>query len=51
MYKFFIKSDKTKDAVGKTNQNSIEEAYTYFSIVKKMSLDAFKKIFSVEEIK
>ena len=51
MYKFFIKSDKNKDAIGKTSQKSIEEAYAYFAIGKKMSLDAFKKIFSVEEIK
>ena len=50
MYKFYTKTDKSKDAISKCNAESLDDAYNYFSAIKQMDLDKFKQIFSVEKI-
>ena len=41
-----------KEAINKTNQfTTIEEATIYFAGVKQMSVEDFKKLFTVTEIK
>lgn len=50
-YKFFNITDSKKDAISVSSiPKSLEEAYTYFAGVKRMSVDTFKQLFKVEEI-
>ena len=49
-YRYFSVTHKNKDTVGIVNSNTLEEAYLMASKIKKLPLDAFKKLFSVEKI-
>lgn len=52
MYKFFSKTDNSKDAIGKSSvPKSKEEAYSYFASIKQMDVNTFKKLFDVEREK
>lgn len=47
-YKFFIKSDLSKEAVGINEFGNLEEAQKGFASMKQLSLESFNKIFKVE---
>ena len=49
-YRYFISKDKNKDTVGMVNSDTLEDAYLMASKIKKLPLDTFKKLFSVEKI-
>ena len=49
-YRYFSKTDKNKDTVGMVNSDTLEDAYLMASKIKKLPLDAFKKLFLVEKI-
>ena len=49
-YRFFSVSDKNKETVGTVTSDTLEEAYLMASKIKKLPLDTFKKLFTVEKI-
>jgi len=49
-YRYFSATDKNKDTVGMVNSDTLEDAYIMASKVKKLPLDAFKKLFTVEKM-
>ncbi len=49
-YRYFSIKDKGKDTVGVVNADTIEDAYSMASQMKKLPLDDFKKLFKVEKI-
>ena len=49
-YRYFSIKDKGKDTVGVVNANTIKDAYSMASQIKKLPLDDFKKLFKVEKI-
>jgi hypothetical protein len=49
-YKYFHRSDVNKEAIGKVNAKSINEAILKSSEKKKLSFEKFLIIFGVEEI-
>jgi hypothetical protein len=52
IFKFYSKTDSNKDAIGKASGlSSFDQAYEYFAAIKKMDVNTFKKLFSVEVIK
>ena len=49
-YKYFTKNDPKKEAVGIVSANNPLNAQKLASKVKKMDLNSFNKIFTVEEL-
>ena len=49
-YRFFSVNDKNKETVGTVTSDTLEEAYLASSNMKNLSLDAFKKLFTVEKM-
>tara|TARA_B100000780_G_C20893419_1_gene355562 strand:+ start:304 stop:477 length:174 start_codon:yes stop_codon:yes gene_type:complete len=49
-YRFFSVNDKNKETVGTVTSDTLEEAYLAASKMKNLSLDAFKKLFTVEKM-
>ncbi len=49
-YKFYIKKDKTKEAITAWPASSKEAAIANFANMKNMTVENFMKIFEVEEI-
>ena len=49
-YRYFSVTDKKKDTVGVVSSDTLEDAYLMASQIKKLPLDAFKKLFTVEKI-
>ena len=49
-YRFFNINDKNKDTIGIVNSDTLEDAYLMASKIKKLPLDVFKKLFTVEKI-
>ena len=47
-YKFFVKSDSSKEAITSWPARSKEDAIEYFARLKQMSVEQFTKIYSVE---
>ena len=50
-YKYFIKTDKKKEAVGVFTAPSLEIAYEKAAKLKQLPLNKFIEIFEVEKIK
>jgi hypothetical protein len=48
-YIFYIKSDIKKEIIGITEAKNKNSAIKYFSLIKKLDVDEFKKLFEVEE--
>jgi hypothetical protein len=48
-YIFYIKSDSKKEIIGTAEAKNNDSAIKYFSLVKKLDVDEFKKLFRVEE--
>ena len=49
-YKYFIKKDIKKEAVGIIEANNIEDAEKFAAKIKNMNLKSFLKLFSIEEL-
>tara|TARA_R110000803_G_scaffold9261_1_gene29375 strand:+ start:121 stop:294 length:174 start_codon:yes stop_codon:yes gene_type:complete len=49
-YRFFSVNDKKKETVGIVTSDTLEEAYLSASKIKNLSLDRFKKLFTVEKM-
>ena len=49
-FKYFPINCKKKDAIGIVKAPSLEKAYQSASIMKKLPLEDFKKIFGVEKL-
>jgi len=49
-YRYFSVTDKKKDTVGVVNSDTLEDAYLMASTMKKLPLDTFKKLFTVEKM-
>ena len=49
-YKYYFKTDKSKEAVGKVKAKNLEEAYIKSAYKKKLSSIHFKELFEVEQI-
>ena len=49
-YRFFSVNDKKKETVGTLTSDTLEGAYLSASKIKNLSLDKFKKLFTVEEM-
>ena len=49
-YRYFSAGDKNKDTVGIVKSDTLEDAYLMASKIKKLPLDQFKKLFTVEII-
>ena len=49
-YRFFSVNDKNKETVGTVTSDTLEEAYLSASKMKNLSLDDFKKLFTVEKM-
>ena len=49
-YRFFSVNDKKKETVGIVTSDTLEAAYLSASKIKNLSLDRFKKLFTVEEM-
>jgi len=49
-YRYFSSTDKNKDTVGVVNSDTLEDAYLMASKIKKLPLEAFKKLFTVEKM-
>jgi len=49
-YRYFSSIDKNKDTVGIVNSDTLEDAYLMASKIKKLPLDTFKKLFTVEKM-
>ena len=49
-FKYFPINCKKKDAIGIVKAPSLEKAYQSASIMKKLPLEEFKKIFGVEKL-
>ena len=49
-YRYFSIKDKNKDTVGMVNSDTLEDAYLMASKIKKLPLEAFKKLFTVEKM-
>ena len=49
-YRYFSSTDKNKDTVGIVKSDTLEDAYLMASQIKKLPLDQFKKLFTVEII-
>lgn len=45
---FYSKNDTTQKIIGATDAQSLEEATTYFSLVKMLPVDDFLSIFAVK---
>jgi hypothetical protein len=50
-YKLYYLNDSKEEAISKTTALSLQKAISFFSQVKKLSLEDFLKIFRVKEIK
>ena len=48
-YIFYIKSDNKKEIIGTAEAKNKDSAINYFSLVKKLDVDEFKKLFRVEK--
>ena len=46
-YRYFSITDKNKDTVGVVNADTIEDAYSMASQIKKLPLDNFKKLLEI----
>ena len=46
-YKFYSKSDKNKEAIGKVEARGYKEALNHFSEKKKLSIAEFSKLYEV----
>lgn len=46
-YKFYSKNSKRKEAIGKVEAQSYNEALTYFAGKKKLSVEEFQKLYEV----
>ena len=49
-YRYFSVTDSNKETLGVVKSDTLEDAYLMASKIKKLPLDAFKKLFSVEKI-
>tara|TARA_R110002020_G_scaffold121086_1_gene275454 strand:- start:620 stop:793 length:174 start_codon:yes stop_codon:yes gene_type:complete len=49
-YRYFSSTDKKKETVGVVTSDTLEEAYISASKIKNLSLDTFKKLFTVEKM-
>lgn len=49
-YRYFSITDKNKDTVGVVNADTVEDAYSMASQIKKLPLESFKKLFKVEKV-
>jgi hypothetical protein len=50
-YKLYYLNDSKEEAISKTTALSLQKAISFFSQVKKLTLEDFLKIFRVKEIK
>tara|TARA_R110000822_G_scaffold25944_1_gene78565 strand:+ start:3142 stop:3303 length:162 start_codon:yes stop_codon:yes gene_type:complete len=50
-YKFFPISDESKEAIKIFNSPNLTSAYSSAASLKKLSVERFKKLFTVEKIK
>jgi len=50
-YKLYYLNDSKEEAISKTSALNIQKAISFFSQVKKLTLEDFLKIFRVKEIK
>jgi len=48
-YIFYIKSDSKKEIIGTVEAKDKDSAIKCFSLVKKLDVDEFKKLFRVEK--
>lgn len=48
-YIFYSKLDSKKEIIGTTESKNKDSAIEYFSLVKKLNVDEFKKLFRVEK--
>ena len=46
-YKFYSKSSKRKEAIGKVEARTYREALEYFAQRKKLSVEEFQKLYEV----
>lgn len=46
-YKFYSKSSKRKEAIGKVEARTYREALQYFADKKKLSVEEFQKLYEV----
>ena len=49
-YKYYFKTDKSKEAIGKVKAKGLEEAYIKSAYKKKLAPMHFKELFEVEQI-
>jgi len=49
-YKYFTKNDLKKEAVGIVNANNPSDAQKLAAKIKKMDLESFNKIFTIEKL-
>jgi len=49
-YKYYFKTDKSKEAIGIVKANDLEEAYIKSAYKKKLEPMHFKELFDLEEI-
>jgi hypothetical protein len=49
-YKYFSKSDTSKEQIGTLQARSIAESYLIASGIKKLPLQEFRKLFKIEKI-
>jgi len=49
-YKYYFKSNSSKEAVGKIKENTKQKAIEKAAAKKKLSIEQFLELFNVEEI-
>lgn len=49
-FKYFSSIDLKKEAFGVVTAENFDEAYSKASLIKKLSLKAFKNIFKIEQL-
>jgi hypothetical protein len=50
-FKLYYLNDPKEEAISKTTSSSLQKAISFFSQVKKLTLEDFLKIFRVKETK
>ena len=48
-YFYYSKNDSKKEAMGKVSTATLEDAVEYFAYRKKMDIETFNKLYTVEE--
>ena len=49
-YAFYSKSDPSKEYIGKTKAESLEEAFEIFATQKSLSVSKFAEIYQINEL-